>query len=206
MSTNHVVINRDTMTFVAVADTMQKASLIAWNDCADDTATILPLETKRFFSTFGVLELMLLYKNTTGLQGDIYNFTGMLKECYELALKLPVDGRSLAQLEAKADKLPVLPPLPKIPKPPVIVKYDGASTGANPFVEAPKAPTPKNPSKPSAKGSTGRVWEVADKVFADMGSGLVTKEMRTKIIAECEAISILASTAATQFSKWKASK
>jgi len=194
------------MTFIAVADSMQKASLIAWNDCADDTSVVLPLESKRFFSTFGVLELLLLYKNHTGLQGDIYNFAGMIKECYELALKLPVDSRSLSELEKKADKLPVIPPPPSIPKPPIIVKYDGASNGSNPFVEAPKPPSPKNPSKPSAKGSTGRVWEVADQVHASMGGGLITKEMRTKIISECEAIGINPATAATQFSKWKASK
>ncbi len=203
---NHVIINRENMTFVAATDSFRMASLIAWNDCADFTTIILPLETKRYFSTFGVLELLLLFKNTTGQIGDIHNFGGMIKECYDLALALPIDKRTLAELERTADKLPVIPTPPKIPKPPIIVKLEDPANGANPFVTASKESTPKNPSKPSAKGSTGRVWEVADKVFSDMGGGLITKEMRTKIIAECEAIGINPATAATQFSKWKAAK
>lgn len=205
-SNNHVVINRENMTFVASADTLQKATLIANNDCADFTCVVLPLETKRYFSTFGALELLLLYKNCTGQTGDLYNYAGMLQKCYDLALALPTDPRTVQQLENVAAQLPIIPPPPVIPKPPILVKYDSVGNGANPFVEAPKAPTPKNPSKPSAKGSTGRVWEVADRVYAEMGGGLITKEMRTKIIAECEAAGIHPATAATQFSKWKASK
>ena len=205
MSNNYVVIDRDNMEFIAATDTLNKASLIAWNDCPDVTTVVLPLESKRHFSTFGVLELLMLYKRKTGLTGDIYNFGGMITECYNLALQLPIDSRTEAELEAVSNKLPVSTDLPKIPKPPIIQRFNPAETGANPFVTASEPSAPKIPSKPSPKGATGRVWEIAEAIYLETG-GAIDKVLRTKIVAACEAAGIHPATAATQFSKWKASK
>lgn len=72
--------------------------------------------------------------------------------------------------------------------------------------KAPKAQrvsTGEGSSEPRAapeKGVTAKVWVIADRVFADKGLD------RGAIIAACEAEGINASTAATQYSKWKKAK
>lgn len=57
------------------------------------------------------------------------------------------------------------------------------------------------PVQAPSKGATKRVWDIADRVFAEVGH-----IDRAKIIEACVAEGINASTAGTQFSKWRKGK
>ena len=59
-------------------------------------------------------------------------------------------------------------------------------------------------TRPKAGTSTGRVWDICDKVASTMHDS--EKALRKAIIAACEAEGINASTASVQFGKWKSSR
>lgn len=77
-------------------------------------------------------------------------------------------------------------------------------------LEDPTTPTPKvekdpnaPPSRPKATTTTGLVWQLADEEFEKAGNQMPD---RAKVIASCETEGINASTAATQYAKWKKAK
>ncbi len=209
----HVAINRETMTFIGATMTMEGATILANLAPVDASTVILPLDLKSRFSKFGRLELMLLYKNTTGqanADGAIHDFGALVSQCYDLALALPLDQRSLFDLQKEHNS--AFPgPLPKLPPQlavPVIVRMNpGEVATYEPTPAAPKVPrAPSAPGAAPAKGSTGKVWTIADRVLIESGLVVGNKELRNKIIAACEAEGINAGTAATQYGKWKATK
>lgn len=204
-----LVINRDKMSFMAVTDSFMKADKIAWNDHPDVATVVLPLEEAKYFSMFSRLETMMLFKNETGEAGSLFEVGTMWQRLYELASNIPFDERSLSDLTKAGEGLEVLPPPTTPTYHPQIYRASPdqqyAAKAVNPAEAKPKAP--RDPSaKPSPKGATGRVWEVAERVHSEMGGGIITKEMRSKIIAACEETGIHPATAATQYSKWKATK
>lgn len=69
---------------------------------------------------------------------------------------------------------------------PVVTKQRQASSG--------------EPGSAPSGGATRKVWEIADRIFADKGID------RAAIIEACVAEGINPATAATQFSKWKKTK
>lgn len=99
-----------------------------------------------------------------------------------------------AATSAAADaKRPSAPAAPR-PKP-----------GATPA--APKPPkAPSEPAtRPKAGTSTGKVWDAADAALA-ANPGAPVKELKSLVVAACEAEGINAGTAGVQFGKWKSSK
>lgn len=207
----HVAINRENMTFIGASMTSEGACLLA-NLAPECSSVIMPLDLKSRMSQFGVLELLLLIKNTTGEAfgpGIIHDYPKLLAKAYELALEVPLDQRSLFELQKLDAKLPPVPE-PKLPFPhvPVIIRM-GAATAANytPPVAGPKVPkAPTAPGVKPAKGSTGKVWDIADRVMAETGLVIGNKQLRTAIIEACKLEGINEGTAATQYGKWKATK
>lgn len=65
-------------------------------------------------------------------------------------------------------------------------------------------------SAPSPKGSTGRVWAIADEQLQRHHNGVIEgvnlKDLRRVVIEACTDAGIHEATAATQWSKWKKSK
>lgn len=212
----YVVIDREKMVFLGAAHGIKAADLIAELAPITATCVVMPLDRKSQFSTFGVLELMLLHKNTSGQPtppGAIHDFAKLVHDCYNLALVLPVDSRSEKELESAVNNLPVVE-APKTPKlPPILMRMKPEELanyvpGQNDHKKsAPKAPrAPAAPGAAPTKGATGRVWEIAEAKWAELGGGPITKNMRAAIIDACEKAGINAGTAATQFGKWKATK
>ena len=212
----HVTIDREHMTFIGATMTSEGASILAnLSETADSTMVIFSLALKSSFAQFGRLELMLLIKNTTGEPAppsSLHDFGWLVNKAYELAQALPLDQRSLFELQEAHAKLPISNE-PAVPyKHPPTIHRLSASEVANyvPPTAEPKEPrAPKVPSVPGvapAKGATGKVWVVADRVMAETGLMIGSKELRSKIIAACEAEGINAGTAATQYGKWKATK
>lgn len=207
----YVVINRETMKFVTRTPNGEIACLVMNLEPVDATYVMLPLDLKSRFSKFGLLELMLLYKNTVGENhsSGIHDYATMVAASYGLAKEVPMEGRSVFDMNKELANLPK--PAADIPPPPrpapIIVRTDPNAAPYVPPPPVPKAPAaPKAPGVKPSKGSTGRVWEVADAVRAEMGGGPITKEMRAAIIARCETQGINAGTAATQYGKWKATQ
>lgn len=211
----YAIVDREEMRFVAIAPNHDCAALIADIASVETTIVVFPLDVKKHFSHFSVLELMLLHKNATGIPnppGAIMNYGQCIQKCYELATNvIPVDGRTVFQLNAEVAQLPD-PEVPKVmPKlPPMLTKlsqeqnYAPTTTVKSAIPKAPRATA--TPGAAPSKGATGKVWTVADRVRAEMGGAPVSKEMRNKIIAACEAEGVNAGTAATQFGKWKATQ
>lgn len=99
------------------------------------------------------------------------------------------------------------PPDRAAPKAPPAPRSAAPATPAQP--KAPRAPRAPSSAatgeahRPKSGTSTGKVWDIADKLFA---LGLTDKELRKQVIAECEGEGVNASTASVQFGKWKSSK
>lgn len=217
LEVKHVTIDREHMTFIGATMTSEGASILAnLSESADSTMVIFSLALKSNFSQFGRLELMLLIKNTTGEAAppsSIHDFGWLVNKAYELALEVPIDQRSLFELQEAHAKLNPIVTEPKLPfKPAPIIHRLSPSEVANyvPASTDPKEPrAPKVPSVPGAapaKGATGKVWVIADRVMGETGLTVGSKELRSKIIAACEAEGVNPGTAATQYGKWKATK
>lgn len=59
---------------------------------------------------------------------------------------------------------------------------------------------------PKSGSKTGRVWEIAEKIWIDSGNSTDFKSLRKQIVDACESEGINSSTASVQFGKWKLSK
>jgi hypothetical protein len=70
--------------------------------------------------------------------------------------------------------------------------------------KAPRAPAQPG-GRPAAGTSTGKVWDIADKLAKGV-KDVASKEFRTKVVEACVKEGINQSTAGVQFGKWKASR
>ena len=132
----------------------------------------------------------MLFRSTTQ-QPPVDDFNVLVQELRKLAEAMPLDATPLADLEEEVRRLfpeqqPAYTPTPM----PGQVKGPYAAPGT--------APHPNT--------TTGRVWVIADACFARAPDNANWKEIRAHIIADCKAQNINESTAATQYSKWKAAK
>lgn len=206
------VIDRENMTFVAIADSFDKALLIADIASMDTTTYTCLLSHRSGFSVFSAQQLKLLLKNTTNLPqlpDSVVKYGTLVKEVHDVALTLPVDKRSENQLRKEIERLP--PPIESVEKAktqPIIHRMTterGYPTASS--VVEPKIPRVQSGiTSPPSKGSTGKVWIIADRVHTENGNGSITKELRRQIIAACVAEGINAGTASTQYGKWKGTK
>lgn len=87
-----------------------------------------------------------------------------------------------------------------------VAQANAASWPTGKAAPAPRpAQAPSGPAtRPAAGTTTGRVWDIADNVCAH--NKLEGKELRRKVIAECELAGINPSTASVQYGKWLSSQ
>jgi len=111
--------------------------------------------------------------------------------------KIPMDQTPLEDLEKE---------VARICPDPVPAETDRLPSATNPK----PAPKEKKPhvatdplARPKATTTTGWVWEIADKCFADNGNKMPDRKV---IIDACVAEEINSATASTQFAKWKKAK
>lgn len=150
---------------------------------AQGRKVVAPPIEGRGFSKFSQLELQYLWWNHTG-QRPSDDYATQLNALLEMVQALPVDETPEAELEAEFRRL----------CPDEVV--GGKSTQA-------KEPKPvrnpgEPPTAPKAGSTTGKVWEIADRV-CPAGAAID----RNAIIAACKEAGINEATAATQYSKWK---
>jgi hypothetical protein len=170
---------------------------------ADGRNVIAPPLEGRGVSRLKMEELQYMLWNTWGkapidAKGAALPFGELLAQCLHAAQQVLPDGTSIELLEAEVAKIAPPPEDESEHKP-----------AAKPVKKA----TPRTPQKPgeapAATSTTGKVWIIADRVLESLSDITATtdwKPIREAIIAACESEGINKATAATQYSKYKASK
>ncbi len=148
----------------------------------------------RYYSVFSELELRMLYQNHTGIELAVATpYVELVRYVAAVARDLEQDDTPVATLRKKLGREPLKPTL--APDTPGEVQAARAP-------RIPRAPGGDAPSRPKEGTATGRVWSTADDITAERGQ----VAGRQEVIAACEKLGINASTASTQYGKWKAAK
>lgn len=163
---------------------------------AQGAEVIAPPLEGRGFTKFDLLQLQYLYWNSCS-KPPVSDYGDLVIACLTAFEAMPVFDVSVEDLKAAVAKL--TPPEDEAKKP------EGKKAEAKPVKRA--AATPGE--APATTSTTGKVWVIADRVLAAHPAITTTtdwKPIRDAIIAACEGEGINKATAATQYSKYKASK
>ncbi len=203
--THYMLIDITTMetTKLLLVGTLRQVQLHGQILKADGRNVIAPPLEGRGLSRLKMEELQYMLWNTWGLspvnaKGEPKGFGDLLTECLHAAQQVLPDGTSIELLEAE---------VAKIAQPP---EDEGEHKPEAKLVKKAMPRTPQKPGEaPAATSTTGKVWIIADRVLAAHPAVTATtdwKPLRDAIIAACESEGINKATAATQYSKYKASK
>lgn len=196
----HVLINNDTLEIVKVVPTMEQA--LSWAEALMPYNDFLVVGTEnKEYSCYTHYELASIYHNATGdTVPREMEYAKLLQGVVHLAKNWAVD-----ETEAETIQEEYGVTVPDEPEPPRVAVVAAPLPDTAPSGKSRPAAAPaKAPGRPKPGSSTGKVWDIADKVLADHADmGLNAKELRATVIAQCEAEGINPSTAATQFGKWK---
>ncbi len=199
--TTNFLIDTEKLSFLKAADGKDSVKkLDYWADILVPASnTYIAGDSKKYLSIFSRMELKLLYKNTTGKEITSDDYPRISHLVYEEMVKTPIDNTSIADLKIKLGKeLEPVSPLPAVKE---VYKPKKTAYEFKPSIGVvPKTGT----SRPKAGSTTGKVWDIADKVEKE--SGLEGKPLRSAIINACEAAEINSSTAGTQYAKWRKAK
>lgn len=162
---------------------------------AQGAKVIAPPLEGRGFAKFDLLQLQYLYWNSCN-KPPTSDYGELVIACMTAFEAMPVSDVSVEALKVEVAKL--VPPEDEL---------DKLGAEAKPVK---RAPVPRKPGEtPAATSTTGKVWIIADRVLAAHPAITATtdwKPIRDAIIAACESEGINKATAATQYSKFKASK
>ena len=191
----YVAINRENMTFIGLGEYR-----VLWAKAIEGlrsgSIVIGPADSGTTYSKFTDLELKLLYSNTTGEEYPmlILVYKVLLLACKQLGLELkPIPTPACLMRQTR------------------YTNVEGTVTGrVPPQPKKTNTPKPKGPvARPKAGTATGRVWDIADKVWEEVAKldyALDKKVIRSKIIEQCTEAGINPATAQVQFGKWKGTK
>lgn len=216
----YCIVLPDSMTLACVTSTIDQACLVAALDYPDVSTHVFHHE-KKAWARYTRLDLVAFLSNHSVEGANVLDYPAMLAQVDNLVQNFKLDQRPLWELERKADKkgLPedtreIVPrlergELSKPTKMPSVPAIPPLPPGV-PALPAgiPKLPATASHRAPPTKGATGKVWEIADRCYAERSAGPVMdmKALRSEVVALCEAEGLNPGTAATQFAKWKNSK
>lgn len=194
----YVAFDREQLTVIGVGEYKTLWSK-ATKQNSPDVITIGPRESRTTYSVFTEMELKILYRNITGQEHPSQDFVTLSKDVQEQVMAV--------------EPLPVPDKLLRYPPRPVTTHVTDKRTPDKPWnrPEVKQTPPPptvtpnKEVNRPKAGTATGRVWDIADKVY-EQYPDVPVKELRQRIIAACVDKGINASTAQTQYSRWRGSK
>ncbi|MBD4209382.1 hypothetical protein GUH47_26075 [Xanthomonas citri pv. citri] len=185
------IVDKDQLRVIGTVSTATIAAQIEMVYFKDTPTCVLNSGEGKSFSQLSELELRMLLKTlkipTEGV--DYSTMITYLKYWVENAPVVDPDQEGLDYISGIMRN--------EVMKPP--------ERGAHEPVERKSRPSKGEGSAPSPKGSTGRVWEIAEGCLLSTGSGDL-KVLRAEVIRACVAGGIHEATAATQWSKWKKSK
>jgi hypothetical protein len=153
---------------------------------AEGLKVIAPPLEARSLSKLDKLQLQYLHYQLIPNVAPPEDYSQLVQECFEAIKKFPTDTTSLDDLVKEVAKLWT------------------ALSLTNPNVVAPNevGDVVKTAERPRAKGVTGMVWEIADRLYKDGGNTMPDRKL---VMDECAKAEINSATAATQFAKWKKS-
>lgn len=186
--TMYVAINRETMTFLGRGEyrvLWAKATGLA----KPEDIVIGEAGLSKTYSPFTDTELKLLHRNSTGLQHEGFEYGAMLQACKAIGLNLTPE-----EIPSELVRLPS----------PATDNTKLASPAPKPLVAKPVGKSPTQGARPKPGTATGRIWEVADQVYAQHPDEDM-KFIRAEIIRLAVAEGINQATVQVQYGKWKGS-
>lgn len=205
----YLIVLPEQLKIVARVSGVDQAVLISELDYPDTATEIFPAGEKKHFARYGRLDLMILLKNHNVQPAGIERFSEMLNQAAELGASIPLDQRSLFQLEQKAGPKPLPGDSRAIERKPFYQPLSEPCKDADMPAKPRAEKSASGPRAAPTKGATAKVWEFADALY---GIWLVSpnngnvKVLRASVVSACEEAGINPGTAATQFAKWKNSK
>lgn len=193
MAALYVVIDTTTVESSKILYVAEMQASVYWGRILTDKGlkVIAPLLDAKAFSKLEQLPLQYLFWNTFR-ETPAEDYAQLVQNCLTKALALPVDKTDLRELERDANRAYQHK----------MAQYTPETDDPNALSLAAAAPQQAASSRPRAAGATKQVWDIADRMAAEADG---TIPNRQDFIAECVRCGINASTASTQFSKWKSS-
>ncbi len=178
------VTTPETTSILAVAE-LQAIQLLGKIHQANGLKVIAPPVEGRGFTKLEKLPLQYLYWNVCK-EAPPEDYGELVGRCLQAIERLPMDETQIATLQREVARL----------------YPEGVGVVASAEPKAPRAAG--EPSvRPKGTSTTGRVWEIADSLFAAAGNQFPD---RKAIIDACIAEGINQATASTQYAKWKKTK
>ena len=190
-----VLLDTKTMALIRITETVEQAEYLAEMEIPKSHDFLITGTTERDFWCFPEKDLALLLSRLTE---KAYGWSDMTvsqfsfkigEEIHRCIERGEIDKTPVEELEKKLGrKVDPIDPRPSEEERPVSIGGRGGKSRRKP--SDPSAP----PSRPKAGTATGKVWEIADSM---------PEADRAEVIAACEAEGINASTAKTQYGKWR---
>lgn len=187
-----IIVDRDALRMLDRVETTFDATILEATKYREITTIRCDTESRATWAKLDRMEALMLYRNMTGLVRNMMDYPIVLDDLAVLARALPETIIEPSPLPPGEEEY-VIP----VSTPPQLAPLTPRSH--------PKPDSKPNPKPPSSKGSTGRVWEIADDVYGGFPDTPV-KELRALVIQTCTEAGIHPATAATQWSKWKKAK
>ncbi len=185
---NFILIDNGQLCFLKAVPTLEQAEY--WADILAPTSDFYVTDavSNKSFSIYTHYELRMLYYNTVGeLVSDNMDYSKLLAGVKKLAEDLLVDETSLEDLKTKLGHERVEPEI-------------SAETVEQESKPRKRSDSPSKPiTRPKEGSMTGKVWDIADQLHTEKGE----IPPRQDVIALCTEQGINASTASTQYGKWK---
>jgi len=172
-------------TKVVAVSGLREVQLIGRILQAEGRTVMAPPLLGRGFAKLERLPLQYLFWNTCN-QKPPEDYGELIRICMQTIDEMPVVTETAEQLEARCRELGL-----------DLNSSRTESTGGSR-----SAGTSGPVERPKGESTTGKVWAIADKLFAEHNG----MPPRDKIMAACTEAGINPATAATQYSKWKKSK
>lgn len=190
----YLLINLDQLKIVAKGQ-YQNLDNLALAEFPEDSYLIGPIDRKSTFESFSFDELSTLHRNLTNNGGGFTQWD-IVSKLLELADKVPMHGTPPSPKALYIPPIPAVPPLP---------------AGVQPWLQMPvekpiAPPMPTAPSesvRPKAGTSTGRIWDIADRLLKENPLNLPISELKNYVVEIASQEGINPSTAQVQFGKWK---
>lgn len=179
----NILINNAELVIIKNTATVEQA--VAWADilCPSDDFTVVGDDHKHY-AGYTDFELRIILEKLTGKQHTATTARGLtIDAIIKGAEELEVDNSDLAELNSQAK--------------PIIAKATIAKESKKEISDKPVSGV----NRPKAGTVTGRIWDIIDGIIPALKENGIPE--RAYVIQLCEIEGISASTAATQFSKYK---
>lgn len=185
-----ILIDNDLLTFIKATPTVVQAEYWAELLIPLHDFRIQDTDVNRHWSVYTLYELRRIYHNVSGVMPpDTTDYGTLIKGVADLADNFDIDKTPVETLRERLGR--DLKPVSLLP--------EKETRKAPPVVAVNLESRPTLPTRPKEGSSTGKVWEACDWLYKELDR----IPTRAEVVGRCEGYGINASTAQTQYSKWK---